>query len=387
MLAERGSDRGAVAIIVAVFTVVAMVLLAFVVDRGLIYTNRAQLQNAVDAAALAAVQETCASTPVSASSVRAVAVNYGTQNGVTIDPANVIVQDGPSDATTGVSVAAERVVGSFFGGFAGVGDSTVAARGTATRVCRVDFQFIADTSFWYTSNVTVNSPLFAGRCFNGGSQSVYNSIIAVSELEQSAACGDYFSSLGAPPIQLGNSPTIQAGYDPLYDQDLSAETAFSDTWPYSRTGALPQTVILPNVGACGTYGGPYINDVSCSGTGTLQIKNSDVVGNSDGVDDYVLASGDIVFGNNTAFGTDRVFVYTSSNSGEDNPNGQAAVVLPNAVPANVFVYAPNGKVSFTGAGTDLNGTLFANNIRTSGGGASATAGLSVRFPGPWRLSQ
>ena len=387
VLRFRTGDRGAVAIVVAVFAIVAMILLAFVVDRGRIYVLRTQLQNTVDAAALAAVQNTCRTPIAQPGVVRAIAVQYGNLNGVTIDPANVIVQDGPNDASTGVSVAAEQSIGSVFGGFAGVGSSTVAARGSATRLCRTNFQFVADADFWFTSNVTVNAPIFAGRCFNGGSQSTYNAIVAVSTALGSNACAPYFPSLGSDPINLGTSPTIQAGYQPVYDFGLSAATAYSTTWPYARVGATPQTVIPANVGACGTYGGPYAGDISCSGAQTLAIQNADQVGNSDGVDDYILASADITFGNNVAFGTDRIFVYTSSTSGQNNPNGQAAIVLPNSVPGNVFVYAPNGKVSFTGAGSALAGTIFANNVRTSGGGASATAGLTVRFPGPWRLSQ
>lgn len=385
-MGRTAGDRGAVAIVIAVFAVIAMILLAFVVDRGRIYVERARLQNAVDSAAMAAVQETCANPIRDASFVRSVAVDYGTRNGVTVAPSNVVVQDGVNDATTGVSVAAETTVSSVFGGFAGVGDSLVAARGTATRLCRSNFQFVADAAFWFTSNVVVNAPIFAGRCFNGGSQSTYNAILAVSTGQTSGACQTYFPSSGTDPIILGTSPTVQAGYQPTYELGLTVSNAYSTTWPYSRVGDLPQTTITPTV-ACGTYGGPYQGDVSCSGTQALAIQNSDLVGNSDGTDDYILASADITFGNNVQFGSDRIFIYTSSSTGGNDPTGQSAIVLPNAVPANVFVYAPNGKVTFTGAGSALEGTIFANNVRTSGGGASANAGLSVRFPGAWRLSQ
>lgn len=390
-LSDRPDDRGAVAIVVAVFAIVAMVLIAFVVDRGRIYVERAQLQNAVDSAALAAVQETCENPIATPSAVRAVAINYGAQNGVTVDPGDVIVQDDPNGATTGVSVAAERSVSSFFAGFAGVGNAVVAARGTATRLCRTNFQYIADEAFLYTASVTVNAPIFAGQCFNGGSQSTYNSIVAVSTPEGSAACDPYFndSNLNDDPINLGTSPTVLAGYDPLYDQEISAANAFAQSWPYARTGTTPESAIAANVGECGPYNGLLEGDVSCSGSQTLAIQNNDVVGNSDDVDDYIIATGDISFGNNVQFGTDRIFIYSSASDGAGEPNatGQSAIVLPNIVPSNVFVYAPNGKVSFNGAGSAMSGTIFANTVRTSGGGASANAGLSVRFPGPWRLSQ
>ena len=91
-------DRGAVAVIVAVFMIVAMILLAFVVDRGRIYVERAQLQNAVDSAALAAVQETCANPINDASVVRQVAVDYAANNGVILTVAD-----------TGVGIPAEEL--------------------------------------------------------------------------------------------------------------------------------------------------------------------------------------------------------------------------------------------------------------------------------------
>ena len=53
----RDNERGAIAVVVALFMLIFMVLLAFVVDFGRIYSTQAQLQNAADSAALAAARD------------------------------------------------------------------------------------------------------------------------------------------------------------------------------------------------------------------------------------------------------------------------------------------------------------------------------------------
>lgn len=133
---NQPSDRGAVAIIVAVFMLVAMVLLAFVIDRGRIYAERAELQNAVDSAALAAAQAFCGGTgdPV------AIAQQYATANNVDVASERVVVSTG---STSYVNVQASRVVPMFFGAFADTNDVGVAAQATASKSCAAGYAVFA----------------------------------------------------------------------------------------------------------------------------------------------------------------------------------------------------------------------------------------------------
>lgn len=377
-------DRGAIAIIVAVFAIVAMILLAFVIDRGRIYVQRTQLQNAVDAAALAAVRATCANPIADSSVVRAIAVDYGERNGVTVNEANVIVRDGANDTTTGVSVAAEQVIPQFFGGFAGVSQTTVAARGTATRLCRADFQFVATTWLELTASPTVNANIFGGQCFVSGPGGTYNGIIAVSEPETFTLC-DTIAPVPnlAPPIYIfgsgSNQPVYGPSFEKVYDVDsvtgvnLSAETAFAQS---SKSGKNLDTTGAPDCDGSFSFGSTEVR-CSADGSGPDDLKVQSNTVNAD-----IVAAGTIA-ANGATFGTADIFIYSAA----CGPSNKDVIVLPNVVPSNVFVYAPCGKVKFTGSASQLQGVIYAKYIEITGGGGSATAGDTVRVAGPWRLSQ
>lgn len=73
----NSSERGSIAIIVALGMTVLLASCAMVVDIGLIYVQKAKLQNAVDAAALAGVQEL----PGDAIRANQIAQDYAAQNG------------------------------------------------------------------------------------------------------------------------------------------------------------------------------------------------------------------------------------------------------------------------------------------------------------------
>ena len=56
-------DRGAIAVTVALSLTALLAVLAFVVDVGLLYFEKAELQNGADSAALAVAQECATSGP------------------------------------------------------------------------------------------------------------------------------------------------------------------------------------------------------------------------------------------------------------------------------------------------------------------------------------
>lgn len=148
-------DRGAVAIIVAVFAVAALVLLAFVIDRGRIYSERANLQNAVDSAALAAAQVFCGGTgdPVT------IAQQYTALNASLTDLPQVVVSTGN---TSYVNVQASRPLELVFGPFAGAEAVGVAAQATASKSCTSGYAVFAGTNgFTDSGGMTINGSIYS----------------------------------------------------------------------------------------------------------------------------------------------------------------------------------------------------------------------------------
>lgn len=394
-VAAHDRERGAVAIIVAVFAIVAMILLAFVIDRGRIYVVRAQLQNTVDAAALAAVQNTCANPIASAGAVRDVAVQYGALNGVTIDPANVIVQDGVSDVTTGVSVAAESTLPPIFGVFAGAGDSTVAARGTATRSCRMTFQYVADQDFNFNgTGATIDGNIFAGKCFDGDN-GTFNGNVAVSTAESEAAQEANCSSF------LPGAATYAIWNDNQNDNGTSCPDKV-DSCDYGATGVTLSGAVTSAGYDLGTINGLVLT-TSCGSvtkamlesgpvycTGTLTIPNNTTIQHDIVVDGDINDRNDTLFlgtnnGSATApFVANRVLVYSRTGA----IDLQASAVIPSAF----IFFAPTNlgtqpSIKYHGGSQNLDASFVGSVIEADGAGGSGSAGLNVRFAGPYRLSQ
>src|SRR5262245_56430910 len=94
---RRDGEQGAVAILMAVCTVILVAVLAFLTDFGLAYANKQALQSGVDAASLAAAQHivetaqpkaTCASIDATMEASTAIVVQeYFRLNGTADDAA------------------------------------------------------------------------------------------------------------------------------------------------------------------------------------------------------------------------------------------------------------------------------------------------------------
>lgn len=378
-----GVDRGAVAVVVAVFAVVAMILLAFVVDRGMIYAERAQLQNAADAAALAAVQETCGSAAHNEGQARTTAVNYLRDNGINLSPIvvngslkvpyQVIVQDGPLDGTTGVSVAVEARSASIFGGFAGVQSSTVAARGSATRPCSETFRIIANSSATFTGSGSSVNGVYGGDCFSTGANAgVSFGTVAVRQVAGSTYCG--------PSYTTGPITDARDVARPLYGINLTLSSVASSSGVTARIAVIkasPSTW----VGTCADLNQaqgdeePWVNnrDAYCTGSANVTVPGVAYSGS------VVAEDGDISLAGSTNLNGTNQLIYTSSSS-------STALVYKGDIGAGVTLYAPNGQVVDNGANT-MNGRILADQIKWAGAGASTGVGFAVRLAGPWQLSQ
>lgn len=121
-LACLRDQRGAVMVLAAGALTALLSMAALAVDVGVLYLNKTQLQNAVDAAALAGVQELPTSSSLAVSS----ASQYAALNGKAADAATATVLG--SDR---VKVTATRPVALFFARVFGQNEATVGATATA----------------------------------------------------------------------------------------------------------------------------------------------------------------------------------------------------------------------------------------------------------------
>ena len=122
LILRRGRERGAVAVVVAVFTVVLMCFAALAVDLGAAYSDRQQLQNGADAGALAYAQSCQSGACVDKTQHYAVANKLdGIATGAVVS----------SSANT-VTVETRSTHTNWFGGIVGVPTTPVSARASVS---------------------------------------------------------------------------------------------------------------------------------------------------------------------------------------------------------------------------------------------------------------
>lgn len=141
--ARLRDDRGAVAVMVAILSVVLVGMSAFVVDFGVAYASKRQLSTAADAAALAAANRlaqgdgTCSQIVSAGSSdAEAIADEYISGPNATIGDASVVpgsfsVQCSPDNSFIDVTLDATAGNPTFFGGVFGAGIDQVSRSATA----------------------------------------------------------------------------------------------------------------------------------------------------------------------------------------------------------------------------------------------------------------
>jgi hypothetical protein len=130
------NERGAVSVLVALLMVVLLAFAALAVDVGMLYSEKAQLQNGADAAALG-IAQTCATTPGSplCSSSSAVATELTNQN--SLDGLGAVQSVALSSNKVTVTTTAKEAgrsdnqVSLFFAQALGISSAEVGARATA----------------------------------------------------------------------------------------------------------------------------------------------------------------------------------------------------------------------------------------------------------------
>ncbi|TEB10943.1 TadE/TadG family type IV pilus assembly protein [Pelotomaculum propionicicum] len=121
----KNNQRGSSMVIVAISLVSLIGFAALVIDIGMLTLDKWRLTNAIDAAALAGVQEL----PTSPTRAREVASTYALSNGC--DNAVSTIQSDNGHANCKIVVTASRPVNFFFARILGFGSSTVSARAVA----------------------------------------------------------------------------------------------------------------------------------------------------------------------------------------------------------------------------------------------------------------
>lgn len=124
MLRLLREQKGSVIVIVALATTVLIGFAALTVDMGLLYLNRIELSNMVDASALAGARDL----PSSATQAVAVARNYASINGLPSDTLSFRVGTGGSS----LAVTASRRVNLLFAPILGLANQTINASATAS---------------------------------------------------------------------------------------------------------------------------------------------------------------------------------------------------------------------------------------------------------------
>jgi Flp pilus assembly protein TadG len=379
MRATDPRDRGAVAIIVAVFVVAAMILLAFVVDRGRIYVVRAQLQNAVDSAVLAGLQEECRSgtNPV------AVATSYAASNGA---PSAVVARTADSTSAY-INVRATEQVQLFFGPFASADAAVVAAQATGVRLCQITYRIVANSLVNFNGQGSTSGPIYAGACFEG-SNGVFPTVAVYTAATQFDPCPDNSFGSGAKTttIYAGNNGSVG---ERLYSAPpLDIQTYVPSVTQVTDVAAEPDRTFASVFDAQTWINNP-VNGAytgSCKDTDTWGANQAlkCTGGNPDTLNIDASHRGMVIAPNDI-----NINGLTAENGLIWSLNGDISIDATTDVTANTVLYAPNGVIRITGNGSggDVQAVTIAQEITINGSGANLSTGVPLYGPGPYRLIQ
>lgn len=376
---RRGDDRqrGAVAIIVAVFAVVAMILLAFVVDRGRIYIARGQLQNAVDSAVLAGLQEECRS----GTDPAGVATTYAANNGAP----NAVVARTQTSNSAYLNVRATQSVRLLFGPFAGTTDANVAAQATGVRLCQISYKIVADSLVNFNGQGSTAGPIYAGACFEG-SNGTFPIVSVWTAATQFDPCPDnsFGSGSKTTTIYAGSNGTVGEriyGAPPLDIQTyVPSVTAVTDVVSGQTFPSIFDAQTWINNVANGAYTGSCKDTAAWGNNQALKCSG----GNPDTLNVDAAHRGMIIAPNDI-----NLNGLTAVNGLVWSLNGDISIDATTDVSADAVLYAPNGiiRVTGNGSGGDVQSVVIAKEITINGSGANLATGVPLYGPGPYSLIQ
>lgn len=319
-----GDEEGAIIVLFALVFVFILGLVAIVVDAGIVYLNRAQLQKAVDAAALAGGQRLPSQTDAEGA-----ALQYSSMNG--IKSSDTLRITFPNRR---VRVRAERDVRLYFAPILGIETMHVTAQAAAAFVANRVFDFaLFSGGRDQDLNYSGSSLLVQGDChsnrnskFSGSSMVINGAMDVVGTFRRS-----------------GSSINVGAIYERSKYLDMPD---FSDQVRGKTTNVY---------GNGHVFGSNVDVDGNIVVNGSMHMNGSTINGNG-----VVLAQSDIhINGSSIRYATtdDAVVIY--SENGEIHINGSNIDIYG-------ILYAPNGLVQLNGSNIRVHGAVIANEIKLSG---------------------
>lgn len=382
-------DRGAVAVLAALFMVVFMVMLAFVVDIGTLQVTRTKLQDAVDAAALAAAPQlpaACAGTPPSSGSSACVtAGSYAVSNGVPLASVTVTSAAGSSS----IRVSASQNVRLVFAPIIGQNSRTVTATAVATRATVASGAYgIYSANEWRvdgggTGLSVSGAPAYAGSLnFNGNANNKLFNDPGGLQSPNTSGTNRWTDSTGAARTAPNLTTDQGTAYQYAMSIGLDGPSGGSQVIPAFGTPAAPrwaqiatgdctinQGVLTANATAEVLYCGGTATVSGIPGAATRMVRAASIT-----------IAGDIGW-NGTACPASSILLFATtggvtSSGGNDDLCGS--------------IYAPLGQYRTNGGGLDVRGgRIIADSIRLSGNGGTNvnTAGDTILSTEQVRLTE
>ncbi|WP_224279549.1 pilus assembly protein TadG-related protein [Nocardioides lacusdianchii] len=357
---DAKNERGAVAIMVSVLTVVIMILAAFSVDLGLAYSTKRQLATAADAASLAAVSVykkdfvgSCSAAALASQSTVRTAAEAAADSVYVANYTSGTTASGDITAVQCKGVGVEVVYratgssGSPFGVLAG-GTGAIATKGSAAAT----YALVGKCSMCFLGPVDAGNADFS---VFGGDIHVNGSITAGPNSEWDAdnsisVVGTVNGGQFAPPATQGViiPDPFASMVLPLSEAGLTAKTNPCTQGP----GVYGGNFEVPNSGTCTLAPGAYVIK------GTWSAKNNSLIKGS-GVTLYVKKTGMIDFkngatqdlsapttgppaGSPAGWPTNFVIIYDRDNTNDLSIQGNGNVTLGG------IVYVPSSKIDFNG---------------------------------------
>ncbi len=331
-------EAGSVIVIVALLLTVLLGACALVLDIGAAYVQQEKLQNAVDAAALAAAQEL----PDTNSALN-VANQYVELNGYKSSDISVSFADNNNT----INVNGTKEINYFLAQVLGFNSATIRVSSAARDGVPDAFNY-ALFSGSTTSTLSLNG---SNQTVNGSSHTNKNFSANGSKLNITGACEAVTTvSVNGSQINIGsviqNAPVISM-------PDFSAQIkTLAEQAGQSYLGDK-------------TYNGSDLNVQSpIYVTGNLTINGSHFSGQG-----MIVATGNITFNGSNLYdsGDDSVCFY--STNGNITINGSNAVL-------NGMVYAPNGTITMNGSNQTVYGRVIGNQVSINGSNLDIISGTT-----------
>lgn len=339
MLKKLEKEQGSIAIILALAFTVLLGFCALVVDTGMIYIQAQKLQNAMDAAALAAAQDL-----PNISLALIDAEQYAQQNG--ISPSEIEVSF--TDENNTVTVTGKRTVNYYFAQVLGYKSGTVSRTASATQASMGAAFNYALFSGSKTSELVLNG---SSQYVGGSSHTNYSFDGNGSKLTITGAC------------EAVNNITINGS-------QIDIGSRITDA-PYVEMPDFSETIRLQAEQANQSYsGGKNFNGSNVSVQSPIYVDGDLTVnGSRFSGKGTIVATGNITFNGSNLLNSGEDAVCFYSKNGNITINGSG-------INLEGIVYAPKGTITMNGSQQTIQGRVIGNQVTINGSNLSITSGAN-----------